>query len=63
MRDRRDRLAERVWEGDFGCYRIENEWADVRIRRDGWPDQRFKRGRALVAAFKALDTPPETHYP
>ena len=63
MNNIREQLAEQVWEGDFGCYKVENAWADVRIRRDGWPDQRFKRGREMAAAFKALDTLPETHYP
>jgi hypothetical protein len=43
-----------VWINDHGTFPVGPEWADVRIRKDGWPDRRFARSRAMIAHFQAL---------
>lgn len=44
-----------IWVGDFDEYEIPEEFQDIQIRKDGWPDQRFTKGRGMVKHFKALD--------
>ena len=46
-----------VWVGDWGEYPIPDEFKDVKIRKDHWPDQRYMRGREMVAYFKDKDVP------
>jgi hypothetical protein len=42
------------WLNDYGFFPVGPEWADVRIRKDGWPDRRYRRSRDMIAHFQAL---------
>lgn len=44
-----------MWMGDYGPFPIPDEFKDVPIRKDGWPDQRFNRGRNMVSIMRAMD--------
>jgi len=44
-----------IWVGDFGTYQVPDKFKSARIRKDGWPDQRFSLGREMATYFKAID--------
>ena len=45
-----------LWHGDFGSYEVPDRFRKVRIRLDGWPDQRQALGREMVQYFRELDS-------
>ena len=47
--------AEARWIGDYGTYRIPHKFNNVRLRKDGGADRRFKRTREMEAHMRQVD--------
>ncbi len=39
----------------FGEFRVPDSFDGTHIRRDGWPDQRYKRGKIMAGYIRELE--------